>query len=215
MKSLEDLEKVESLSAADKAEYARIQQEITECEEAISSLEKGRLGVYKARNYRYVLDLEIPYQRIGEFSEEGFFLGPSKTPLLFEASTVVKKDTKFFCTYIDCATYVVGSTAQTNTPIVSALKPYDRIIYLNFEWAVRDTGSDRAWQNQFLPMSILKTNRINPLVLAAPTVVSGGSELVLSCQVNYMLFFPGQGLFSDIKNFMLQFSFSGYEVSAS
>lgn len=214
MKSLEDLSKVEDLSADDKAEYERIQAEISKCEDLVGLLEKGRVSNYKARNYRYILDFEIPYQRVGNFDDDGFFLGPTNTPLLFESSTIVKKDTKFFCTSVDCATYFTGRAFQTNTPVVLALKPYERQKYLNFEWAVRDTGSDRAWQNQFLPMSILKTNRINSLVLSTPTVLSGGAELFVSCQINYMYFFPGQAL-SEIKNFLIQFSFSGYEVSES
>ena len=158
-KALEELSKLENLSSGEKAEYERIQTEIEKCEKAISLLEQGRKATYQARNYRYVLDLDVPFENL---PVDGFG-NPTGTPLSFGTSTTIKKDTKFFCTHMECSTYAVG--AFQGTQLTLAIRPWTRRDYIQFEWAVRDTGSDRSWQNDFLPMGMLKTNRVNSLEL--------------------------------------------------
>jgi hypothetical protein len=199
----------EKLSAEDKAEYERIQKAIESAKQRLEVLEKGRPANYKARNYRYVLDTEVPFEEL--------FAGPisGQTPLLYENSFTVKKDTKFYTSYLECSTYAIGTPLEGSTQLSLAIRPYLRPEYLQFEWAVRDTGSDRAWQSDFLPMGILKTNRINSLDLASPTVLSGGSEVFIQLQISRMRvpFSFNYNLFESINKFIIQFSFAGYEVS--
>lgn len=206
-KALEELSKLENLSSGEKAEYERIQTEIEKCEKAISLLEQGRKATYQARNYRYVLDLDVPFENL---PVDG--LGnPTGTPLSFGTSTTIKKDTKFFCTHMECSTYAVG--VFQGTQLTLAIRPWLRREYLQFEWAVRDTGSDRSWQNDFLPMGMLKTNRVNSLELGTPTVLSGGSEVFLEYKVKSMALPIIDSLFEEIKKYTIQTSFCGYEVS--
>ena len=207
-KALEELSKLDNLSVAEKAEYERIESEIAKCEEALTRLEKGRLATYEARNYRYVLDLEIPFETLPYDDRKN----PTGTPLSFETSTMVKKDTKFFCTHLECATYAVG--VFQGTQLTLALRPWLRRDYLQFDWKVRDTGSDRSWQNDFLPMGLLKTNQVNSLVLGTPTVLSGGTEVFVEYKIKAMNLpqFSLDRLFTEIKRFTIQMSFCGYEV---
>lgn len=206
-KALEDLSKIENLTAAERAEYERIQTEIEKCEKALALLEQGRKATYQARNYRYVLDLDVPFEDLPVTT-----LGnPTGTPLSFGVSTTIKKDTKFFCTHLECATYAVG--VFDGTQLVQAIRPWLRREYIQFDWAVRDTGSDRSWQNDFLPMGILKTNRVNSLELGTPTILSGGAEVFVDYKVRSMGLPVFQSLFSEIKKFTIQLSFCGYEVS--
>lgn len=206
-KALEELSKLDNLSPAEKAEYERIEAEIAKCEKAIELLEKGRKAIYQARNYRYVLDLDIPAQELPTDTQGN----PTSTPLLYGTSTTVKKDTKFFCTHMECATYAVG--VHEGTQLTLALRPWLRRDYIQFDWAVRDTGSDRAWQNDFLPMGLLKTNRVNSLELGTPTILSGGSEIFVDYKVRSMALPTTGSLFQEIKKYTIQISFCGYEVS--
>lgn len=194
---------LESLSAEDRTEYDRIQTQIDVCQERLERLKKGRLENYKARNHRYVLDLEIPFQVFDQNS----------SPVLYENSFTVKKDTKFFATYLECSTYAVGTPVSGNTQLVLNLRPYLRPQYIQFEWAARDTGSDRAWQNSYLPMGLLKTNRVNSLDLSVPSVLSGGSELFFQVRVDKMSYPENDNLFESINRIIVQVSFAGYEVS--
>ena len=200
-KALEDISKVENLSPAERAEYERIEGEIAKCEKALALLEQGRKATYEARNYRYVLDLEIPFQEITS----------AHAPLSFGISSTVKKDTKFFCTHMECATYAVGVAGGTQLTL--AIRPWIRRDYLQFDWQVRDTGSDRSWQNNFLPMGLLKTNRVNSLVLGTPTILSGGAEIFVDYKVKSMSFPVFQSVFESIKKYTVQLSLCGYEVS--
>lgn len=198
----------EKLSAEDKAEYERIQKAIESAKQRLEVLEKGRPANYKAHNYRYVLDFEIPFEELDIFSD------PSQTAILYENSFTVKKDSKFYASYLECSTYAVGTPLVGATQLTLALRPYIRPWYLKFEWAIRDTGSDRAWQSDFLPMGLLKTNRINSLDLAQPTVVSGGSEVFVQLRINRMSTPIGAefNLFDTINKFIVQISLAGYEV---
>jgi len=200
-KALEDLSKVENLSPAERAEYERIEGEIAKCEKALALLEQGRKATYEARNYRYVIDLDIPFEE----------LTLDQTPLSFGLSATVKKDTKFFCTHMECATYAVG--VSEGTQLTLAVRPWIRRSYLQFDWQVRDTGSDRSWQNNFLPMGLLKTNRVNSLVLGTPTILSGGAEIFVDYKVKSMSFPVFQSIFESIKKYTIQLSLCGYEVS--
>jgi len=204
-KALEELAKVENLSAPDKEEYERIQAEIESCKKELERLEAGRLANYKAHNYRYVLDLDIPFQELP--------LG--ETPLSYQTSTTVKKDTKFFCTHLECAVYATGTARNSPTQLSLAIRPYRRVGFIQFEWAIRDTGSDRSWQNNYLPMGLLKTNRLSSLELGTNSVLSGGSEIFLDVNVQSLQLPVDQlvGVFSEIKKFAIQVSFCGYEVS--
>lgn len=206
-KALEELSKLDKLSPAEKAEYERIEAEITKCEKAIELLEKGRKATYEARNYRYVLDVDIPFQSLPTDTRGN----PTQTPVSYGSSTTIKKDTKFFCTHIECATYAVG--VYESTQLTLAIRPWLRRDYIQFDWQVRDTGSDRAWQNAFLPMGLLKTNRVNSLELGTPTVLSGGAEVFADYKVRSMSLPLFQSLFEEIKKFTIQLSFCGYEVS--
>lgn len=210
-KALEELAKVENLSAPDKEEYERIQAEIESCKKELERLEAGRLANYKAHNYRYVLDLDIPFQELPIDSRSN----PTGTPLSYQTSTTVKKDTKFFCTHLECAVYATGTARNSPTQLSLAIRPYLRANFIQFEWAIRDTGSDRSWQNNYLPMGLLKTNRLNSLELGTNSVLSGGSEIFLDVNVQSMRLPTDQlvGVFSEIKKFSIQVSFCGYEVS--
>jgi hypothetical protein len=208
--AIEQLARVDALSPEDKAEYERIEASIKQAEEKLALLMKGREVNYKARNQRYVLDLDIPFQAVN------FFLpAPSplvtRDPLAFETSTTIKRDTKFFCTHMECATYALGS--RYGQQYTQAIRPYERPDLFVFEWMIRDTGSDRSWQNEFLPDALLMTNRLNPLMMGTPTVISGGSEVFLNLNVQRMRTPIIGDVLTEIKNFSVQISLCGYEVS--
>lgn len=206
--AIEQLARVDALSPEDKAEYERIESSIKQAEEKIGLLLKGREVMYKARNQRYVLDLDIPFEYVDFFSSNP---ANPRDPLAFETSTTIKKDTKFFCTHLECATYALGS--RYSQQYTQAIRPYERPDLFAFEWMLRDTGSDRAWQNVFLPDALFMTNRINPLFMGTPTVVSGGSEVFLNLNVQYMKSPVIGDVLTEIKNFNVQVSLCGYEVS--
>lgn len=206
--AIEQIARVDALSPEDKAEYERIEASIKQAEEKLALLMKGREVNYKARNQRYVLDLDIPFEYVDFFSPSS---ANPRDPLAFETSTTIKRDTKFFCTHMECATYALGS--RYGQQYTQAIRPYERPGLFVFEWMIRDTGSDRSWQNEFLPDALLMTNRLNPLMMGTPTVVSGGSEVFLNLNVQYMKTPVIGDVLTEIKNFSVQISLCGYEVS--
>ena len=92
-----------------------------------------------------------------------------------------------------------------------------------FDWSIRDTGSDRDWQNFPQPEVFLCSGRLNPTRLPVFGRIKGGSEVEVT--INPVINTAGSGIFfteaippgqpteevSSIKKIIVQISFHGYE----
>jgi hypothetical protein len=87
----------------------------------------------------------------------------------------------------------------------------------SFDWFIRDTGSDRDWQNVPQPDVFLCSGRLGPLILPAFSRVKGGSEV--EATVTPTLNVSADGVFfndtvaetTSLTKITVQLSFHGFE----
>jgi hypothetical protein len=145
-------------------------------------------------------------------------------------SFTVDGGTEFRCTEVSTSVRVIGQAQVDPTAagqFVDITLPYDiaagngggsakpqnRQFYLEFFWQIRDTGSDRAWQNMEMPSVFLLSGHISPLFLPAPCTLLGGTKTVV--ETRPVRFQTGSGeseLFHSVQSIVLHFSFHGVEV---
>jgi len=171
----------------------------------IEALEKRRNSV---RNFRYVLDMDFP--------AVGFALDRDNPPNFppRRASAVVDRATRFYVTRIESVLQAVG-TNNSGLSATVVIPPPMRERACTFEYKVRDTGSDRNWQNDWLPYSLTLSGNLHGIGFKrAHAVLSGGAELVLD--VRGQVTAPSADFigFTVITRWSLSFSFIGVEVPA-
>lgn len=171
----------------------------------IEALEKRRNGI---RNFRYVLDMDFP--------AVGFATDRDNPPNLppRQASAVVDRATRFYVKRIESVLQVVG-TNNSGLSATVVIPPPMRERACTFEFKVRDTGSDRNWQNDWLPYSLTLGGNLHGIGFKkAHAVLSGGAEIVLDVRGQVTAssaLFMG---FTAVTKFSLSFSFIGVEVPA-
>lgn len=163
----------------------------------IEALEKGP----RWRNYKYVANIE--------FEADASIRRVSSPDQ--QASFVVKKDSYFLVTGLEYA-YTVSGTLAENGAAASVLIPPGYNLP-RFNYKMRDTGSDREWQNDWLPSRLLMTGNLNGLLFRRGLVkLLGGSEVfVLASSISVTSSSNITGLAAP-KRHQLQFVFNGVEV---
>lgn len=211
------------------AEVCTLREEIAARKAEIEALSKGEYGV-KARNRRYVVDVETPYQDIDNYPAAGVFAAdnPALAPFgMFTAPFMVDQGTRFYVKQISFALMAVGTledvvgsadiAANVVVPAVmrSTLSGYGTV---NFRWKVRSSGQDREWQNQFLPDWLLLSGSRNGLKFRrAQFCIVGGVETTVTVAparadlVGSTVVATG---FSTVSSLRYQFVFGGVEVEA-
>lgn len=203
---------------------------IAERKAEIERLEKGMYGL-KVRNRAYVADVEWPYRTIEGEGRTGFVPDdPALAPYdMVSATYVVDRGTQFYAKSISFALIANGTIPGING---AADAPASVIIpaamrsgpsgygYVNFRWRVRSTGSDREWQNQFLPDWLLMSGSRNGLRFRrGQFCLVGGSETTVTvAPIHAMLNAdPEEGIltgFESVQSLRFQFVFRGVEVEA-
>jgi hypothetical protein len=172
---------------------------IAEREAKIDALEKRKRGV---RNFRLVVDLPL----IGVPAADAMF------PLV-ERTALVRKDTIFYVKELEFTLSAVGTGAVTGGSVTRVIPAPSRDSTMRFEYRIRDTGSDRDWQNGWVPGPMSLGANINGLRMgAAHAAVSGGSEIVISLQAQRGLSTVGDIGLASISSFFYQATLSGVEV---
>lgn len=169
-------------------EYQRLERAIEARRKRIEGLEKGS-PVIVQRNFRYVLDYTFDFT-----VPEG--ANPLSTPFVAETppaqtrSFIVKseatgdngKRTHFFVKSIEASYAILASPQGVDPPEGQRffIGPDYRRNFFDFTWRVRDTGSDREWQNTALPAQLLLTGNVNPLLFGnGHCMLSGGTEVLV------------------------------------
>lgn len=209
-------------------EYQRLERAIESRRKRIEGLEKGS-PVIRQRNFRYVLDYTFDFT-----VPDG--ANPLSTPFVAETppaqtrSFIVKseaaengKRTHFFVKSIEASYAILASQRDVDPPVGQRffIGPDYRRNFFDFTWRVRDTGSDREWQNTALPAQLLLTGNVNPLLFGnGHCMLSGGTEVL----VDIVPTFSGNLLRRRVstvipvspleaaKSHLLQVSFVGVEV---
>ena len=171
----------------------------------IEALEKRRNGI---RNFRYVLDMDFPAVGFASDRDNPPHLPPRR------ASAVVDRATRFYVKRIESVLQVVGTNSSGLSATV-VIPPPMRERACTFEYKVRDTGSDRNWQNDWLPYSLTLGGNLRGIGFKkAHAVLSGGAEIVLD--VRGQVTAPSAAFlgFTAVSKWSLSFCFIGVEVPA-
>ncbi len=134
-----------------------------------------------------------------------------------EQSVTVDQRAIFHVTSMDVV-YSVTGTFDDGTSASVVIPAARRRAMFDFSYKFRDTGTDREWQNEWLPGALLCTGNSNPLQCAVSrAVVPGGGEII--CAVDARFFntqdtlgtssFPGV---SEVTEHSLKISLMGWEV---
>ena len=206
-------------------EYQRLERAIEARRKRIEGLEKGS-PVIAQRNFRYVLDYTFDFTA-PEGSEVNVV---AETPAAQTRSFIVKseasengKRTHFFVKSIEASYAVLASQRGVDPPVGQRffIGPDYRRNFFDFTWRVRDTGSDREWQNTALPAQLLLTGNVNPLLFGnGHCMLSGGTEVLVDIVPTFSgnilaeldgEFFATPAI-GDIRSHFLQVCFVGVEV---
>lgn len=219
-------------------QIAQLQGEIQKRKSEIEKLEKGLYGI-RVRNRYYVVDIDWPYPAAGlgtnvlqnpaNFAADN----PANAPYgMVSAPFVVDQGTKFYVKQVSFALLAVGTipgvggpppvtpnvAAQVVVPAILRAAP-NGVGSMNFRWKVRSSGSDRDWQNQFLPDWLLQSGSRQGLRFRrAQYCLVGGSEVTVTvAPVRALLIDSASDIstgLSDVKTLRFQFAFGGVEVEA-
>jgi hypothetical protein len=207
-------------------EYQRLERAIEARRKRIEGLEKGS-PVIVQRNFRYVLDYTFDFT-----APEGAEVNVvAETPPAQTRSFIVKsestgengKRTHFFVKSIEASYAILASQVGVEPPVGQRffIGPDYRRNFFDFTWRVRDTGSDREWQNTALPAQLLLTGNVNPLLFGnGHCMLSGGTEVLVDIVPTFSgnilaeldgEFFATPAI-GDIRSHFLQVCFVGVEV---
>jgi hypothetical protein len=149
---------------------------------------------------RYVLEFDVP--------ASSAISGATYRPLT--RSFVVDKDSsRFFCQDVVFSVAAVGEiTGVTNSNKMTLSPQWQGT--LDFTWRIRDTATDREWQNVPLPRYFLASGLTAGLPLPWSAALRPGAEIettIVPTQVRSTI-----SGFNSVTSYTLQIAFVGFEV---
>jgi len=198
------------MSALLTAQLATLEAAVADRKARVAKLEEESLPPWK--NWRYNINFNIPFAEGVDDPTQ-----PPKVELV--ESFVTKKGTRFYVRSIEFAFTVQGTVSSDMgpVPVTLGLAPAAMSTIFQFGWKVRDTGSDREWQDDFLPWSMLCSTHINGFRLGrGHCELSGGSQVLTTVGVTYSNIALGTFLvgLASLTSAQLQFNYVGVEVPA-
>lgn len=187
------------------AELARLDREIESREREIIEWEKrGGLNPEEF-NHRYIFEFDfLPTQTDQEF------------PIVSKAVTV-SKDTSFRVKSIGQSFSVVGDRQIGVSETIQAtlnLSQYRRLRLFDYQLKISDTGSDREWQNDWIPAGVLLSGNLNEFQMReGHCFVSPASEISVQVRARFYSA-EGSGL-ASISGIGLQIHLVGWETPYS
>jgi len=136
-----------------------------------------------------------------------------QTPTPDVKSFVVDRDCQaFFCEEIDYTLLAVGTIAVTATANKITITPRIRGIVCPFLWRVRDSSSDRDWQDQALPSFLLGSGQLSGHRLPKWAILPPGAEVQTSVEPLLTAATVAGFTASTVQRYVVQMSFIGFEV---
>lgn len=206
-------------------EYQRLERAIDARKKRIEALEKGS-PLIKQRNFRYVLDFNFDYIEPEVALLEGNPIvavtpAPQTRSFIVKSEAAEGKRTHFYVKSIEASYALFAASENDLIGQRFFMSPDYRRNFFDFTWRIRDTGSDREWQNTALPSQLLLTGNVNPLLFGnGHCMLSSGTEVLLEVvptfSGNLLIEYRGEeGARSPIvnpKSHFLQVCFVGVEV---
>jgi hypothetical protein len=178
------------------AEMRRLERLLGLRKRELDELEQ-KADLKRPRNRRYNSDFVFPFQN-----------DPAVDYIYVEDGGVtINNGTRFFLKELQMGFQVTSEGATFD------LGPSFMRLLFDFEWRIRDTGSDREWSNDWLPSDFLYSGDIRGLDLGKNhALLSGGSEVIISIRTTKSSAFGTGNLFDVIEGFNLQIGLVGIEV---
>lgn len=130
-----------------------------------------------------------------------------------EKTVQTKKDTVFLVKSMGHAVTVVGKRVDVGQAATITLPATSIPLVMNYRFKVRDTGSDREWQNDWVPGAMLLTGNYNSFRLRkSHALCSPGSEVTISIDATLFANNSDYTSLLDITETRLQIVLSGFEV---
>lgn len=197
-------------------ELRRIEGAVDKRKKVLESLsEQKNLKVF---NRRYVIDLPLTPLRKEIIRETGTaYLSDQAVTRSF----VIDRDCSYFyCKEIIYTPSTVGSLLDENAqPVAEGRFSLANTNYFWFNWEVRDTYSDRSWQNLPVPDLAMGSGKTSGLILGRPAVLPAGTEILTTIYPfpNSFSWGPQENPFGQTAqfeptSFTVQVSFVGFEV---
>ncbi len=117
----------------------------------------------------------------------------------------------FYCKEMTYAVTAQGTLSVTSVGARITISPHLRDIIFPFTYKVRDSATDREWQNLPLPSTALGGGWVGGMPLSKKAMLPAGTEL--SCEVNPLVAATSvASVFSSIASYTVQITFVGFEV---
>lgn len=153
----------------------------------------------------------IPHQYSVELSFDVVTSPDTPTPDV--KSFVIDRDCQaFFCCKISYTLLAVGEIAVTATANKITIPAKTRGLSCPFMWTVRDSSSDREWQDQPMPSFLLASGQVDGHRLPKPAILPSGSEVQVSAQPLVTTARVVGFTVDTVQRYIVQMSFSGFEV---
>jgi hypothetical protein len=206
-------------------EYQRLERAIEARRKRIEALEKGS-PLVRQRNFRYVVDFNFDYTEMSRSPD----VAPPPSQIrsfIVKSEAEAQRKTCFYVKSIEASYAVLASQRILPAPPVPPpgqrffIGPDYRRNFFDFTWRIRDTGSDREWQNTSLPSQLLVTGNVNPLLFGnGHCMLSGGTEVLFEVTPTFsgnLLSEAGGEFFfapplNNFRSHALQVCFVGVEV---
>ena len=146
---------------------------------------------------RYVLEFSIPAGT-----------GALNQPIT-RSFVVDKEAARFFCQDVVCSVSVVGEIAGVANSNKLTLSP-EWTGSLDFLWRIRDTSTDREWQNEPLPRYFMASGLTAGLNMPWSSPLRPGAEI----ETTIVTTLASAGIlgFTSVLSYTLQIAFVGFEV---
>lgn len=129
----------------------------------------------------------------------------------YTRSFIVDKDcSRFFCQEVVFAFAGVGTVTGVANSNKFTFSP-EWLNTLDFEWRIRDTSTDREWQNTPLPRYFLASGLTAGLTLPCSAALRPGAEIETTV-VPTIAGANGVAGFDSLNSYSLQIAFVGFEV---
>lgn len=178
-------------------EERRLERALARMTKELDDIEK-QIDLKTPRNRRYNVNFSFDWVNAPT---------PSEPIYVDTRAAVINKDRRFYAMGLEMH-YKVQSEGAT-----FALGPVFMREFFDFDWRIKDTGSDREWSNDWLPSDFLYSGDMCGLLTpTAPAIVGGNASIDVSVRVLKSLNSGTGTLFSTIEKHLLQISFIGVEV---
>lgn len=136
-----------------------------------------------------------------------------------ESSVTVEHGSIFRCAYVESFVRGVGTAddpySGEEVSVQATLPWSDRLRYFDFLWKIRDTGTDREWNERPQPSLFLGGGYFGPLWLPRRIILGGGTTIFAELSPIRSVTTPIAGSFfqgGSIENYTVQVSFVGHQV---